>query len=99
MPSDSMMPGATAFTRTPWVAHSTPRLIVRFSTPARAAPVCAMPGKPRDTFAVTFTMEPARCGISARTATSRVMLNVPRRLLRTTASKPRLEIADAGAGN
>ena len=72
---------------------------MRFSTPARAAPVCDMPGKPRDTFAVTLITRPRRCGSIARFATAWVMLKVPRRLLRTTASKPFGEISFAGAGN
>ena len=33
-----------------------------FSTPARAAPVCTIPGKPRATLAMMFTMRPRRCG-------------------------------------
>src|SRR6185436_15727037 len=47
VPDDRMMPGATALTRIPNCAHSIASDIVRFSTPARAAPVCAIPGKPR----------------------------------------------------
>ena len=39
-------PGATAFTRMPTGAHSRARDFVRLSTAARAAPVCAIPGKP-----------------------------------------------------
>ena len=73
MPDDWMMPGATALTRTSNCAHSTASDLVMFSTPARAAPVCAMPGKPRAMLAMTLTMLPARCGIIARVATSRVM--------------------------
>jgi hypothetical protein len=68
-----MTPGAMAFTARPCAAHSTARVFVRFSTPARAAPVCAMPGKPRATFAMMFTTRPRRAGIIEVTATSRVM--------------------------
>ncbi|MEZ4308678.1 MAG: hypothetical protein R3F14_11590 [Polyangiaceae bacterium] len=45
---------------------------MRFSTPAQAAPVWLMPGKPRATIAVTLTMKPPVGGIIARVATSRV---------------------------
>lgn len=46
-------------------AHSTASDFVRLSTPARAAPVCAIPGNPRNTFAITFTIRPDFCGIMA----------------------------------
>jgi hypothetical protein len=72
---------------------------VRLSTPARAAPVWAMPGKPRATLAMTLMIFPRRCGIIARLATALVTLKVPRRLLRTTASKPFGEMSFAGDGN
>ncbi len=93
------MPGATALTRMSNGAHSMASVWVRFSTPARAAPVCAMPGKPRAALAVTLTIAPERCGIMARVATSRVMKKVPFRLLRITASQPRGEMCIAGEGN
>ena len=44
-----------------------------FSTPARAAPVWTIPGKPRAIWAMTFTMRPRRRGIIDAVATSRVM--------------------------
>ena len=44
---EMITPGATALTRMPNCDHSTASDIVMFSTPARAAPVCTMPGKPR----------------------------------------------------
>ncbi|KYF71106.1 hypothetical protein BE15_37555 [Sorangium cellulosum] len=94
-----LLPGATALTRMPSAAHSTASDRVRFSTPARAAPVCAMPGNPRATDAVTFTTRPRRAGIIARRATSRVMKKVPFRLLRTTASQPFGVMSAAGLGN
>ena len=53
-----MMPGATALTRTPRHAHSSDSDLVRLSTAARAAPVCAMPGKPRHMSAMMFTTAP-----------------------------------------
>ena len=49
------------------------------------------------TTAMTFTMRPRPAGSIARTATSRVMQNVPLRLLRTTASKPRDERFESSA--
>src|SRR3569623_16674 len=47
VPAELLIPGATAFTRIPNCAHSTASVIVMFSTPARAAPVCTIPGNPR----------------------------------------------------
>ena len=44
-----------------------------FSTPARAAPVCTIPGKPRAMLAMMLTMRPRRCGIMWRVATAWVM--------------------------
>ena len=67
------MPGAIELTPMPCCAHSTASVLVMFSTPARAAPVCTIPGKPRATLAMMFTMRPRRCGIIDATATSRVM--------------------------
>ncbi len=58
-----MVPGATALTRMLCSAHSCPRVLVRFSTPARAAPVWAIPGNPRITLAVMLMMVPFFCGI------------------------------------
>ena len=52
------MPGATAFTRTCEAAHSRARVWVRFTTPARAAPECAIIGMPRNMSATMFTMAP-----------------------------------------
>ena len=94
-----LLPGATALTLTPRFAHSTASDLVRFSTPARAAPVCAMPGNPRYTLAITLTMRPRWRGNIARVAAACVTLYVPSRLLRTTAANPFGESVSAGEGN
>ena len=62
VPLVRMMPGATALTWMLCCAHSTASVFVMFSTPARAAPVWTMPGKPRATLAMTFTIAPALRG-------------------------------------
>lgn len=43
-----MMPGATQLTLTPFPTHSKAMLLVRFSTPARAAPLEKGGGKGRE---------------------------------------------------
>ena len=53
-------PGATAVSRIPKRAHSIDRTRVRFSTAARAAEECAMPGRPWCGESVTFTILPPR---------------------------------------
>ena len=61
--------------------------------------MCAIPGKPRATWATTFTMRPRFCGRKKPFAAACVTVQVPRRLLRTTASKPLGLMCCAGDGN
>jgi hypothetical protein len=99
VPLVTITPGAIALTRMPWSAHSTASVFVMLSTPARAAPVCTMPGNPRMICAMTLTIRPRFCGIIALLATAWVMPHVPIRLLRITAAKPFGESASAVVGN
>jgi hypothetical protein len=55
-----MNPGMTQFTRTPALAHSVAAVNVRFDNPARAAPLCPIPGMPRAWSAPMLTMLPPR---------------------------------------
>jgi hypothetical protein len=57
------------------------------STPARAALVCAIPGKPRPTTAITFTIEPPSPS-SIGTPNTCVMFQVPVRFVSMTAFQP-----------
>ena len=99
VPLDLMMPGATAFTwRLCW-AHSTASVLVMFSTPARAAPVWTMPGKPRAMLAMMFTIRPFFWGIMHLVATAWVTKKVPFRLFLMTASQPRVVTCSAVVGN
>ena len=66
--------------------------------PARAAPVCAMLGKPFRMSAAMFTIEPP-CFSIDWVKTSRLTMKPPVRLLRTTTSKPLALMAAAGEGN
>ena len=53
-----MMPGATQLSRMPYLPHSTAMVRVMFSTPARAAAECAMPGIARRGLMTTDTTLP-----------------------------------------
>ena len=66
--------------------------------PARAAPVCAMLGKPFLMSAAMFTIEPP-CFSIDWVKTSRLTMKPPVRLLRTTTSKPLALMLAAGEGN
>ena len=66
--------------------------------PARAAPECPMPGMPLRKSAVMLTIDPP-CFCMLWLNTSRIIRNPPVRLLATTASKPRFEMAISGEGN
>ena len=66
--------------------------------PARAAPVCAMLGKPFLMSAAMFTIEPP-CFSIDWVKTSRLTMKPPVRLLRTTTSKPLALMLTAGEGN
>ena len=98
MPDEAIQPGDTAFTRTPAKAHSCASVIVRLTMPARAAPVCAMVGKPFLMSAAMFTIEPPWLSIDCL-KTSRLTMKPPVRLLRTTTSKPLALMSAAIAGN
>ena len=65
--------------------------------PARAAPVCAMLGKPFRMSAAMLTIEPPCCSIDW-VKTSRLTMKPPVRLLRTTTSKPLALIVGGGRG-
>ena len=58
MPDDAIQPGATAFTRTPDVPHSTAAVSVKLTMPARAAPECPMPGMLPHMSATMLTIAP-----------------------------------------
>lgn len=53
-----MTPGATVLMRTPAEAHSIASDLARLSTPARAAPLCDMRGKPLCVTIEMLTTEP-----------------------------------------
>jgi hypothetical protein len=83
---------------------------VRLSTPARAAPVCTIPGNPRTICAITFTTRPRllasipfnlvpSCSSTEQRAAHDVMFHVPSKLLRTTARNPLLVRNSAKTGN
>ena len=69
-------------------AHSIESTRVRFSTAARAADECAMPGRPWCGESVTFTILPPSAGIIALVATAWVISHVPIRFSRTTVLEP-----------
>ena len=69
-------------------AHSIESTRVRFSTAARAADECAIPGRPWCGESVTFTIFPPPAGIIAFVAAAWLSSQVPMRLRRTTVSKP-----------
>src|SRR6266849_840898 len=72
--------------------------MLRFTIPARAAPVCAMLGKPFLMSAAMFTIEPPCFSIDC-VNTSRLTMKPPVRLLRTTTSKPLAPMDAAVAGD
>ena len=93
-----MIPGETTFTRT-WGPQSTASERVRLTTPARAAPECAMVAAPRcQMLATMFTIAPpspaARSGWSAWH-----MFQVPVRLVSMTARQPFGVMSSARAMN
>ena len=93
-------PGATAVSRIPKRAHSIDSTRVRFSTAARAAEECAMPGRPWCGESVTFTILPPReSGIIARVATAWVISQVPSTFSRITVRKPFGVMSSAGVRN
>src|SRR5690625_5660106 len=87
-----MTPGATAFTRTPNDAHSKARVLVRLSTPERAAPVCAIMGKPFHICAIILTIFPCPCDENALVSIFWLIKKVPVRLVSMTAFQPFLLI-------
>jgi hypothetical protein len=68
-----MFPGAIQLMRILYFAHSMDRLLVRFTIPARAAPVCAIPGIPRHIQVTMLIIFPIRFGIIHLLATACVM--------------------------
>jgi hypothetical protein len=83
-------------TRTPLAAHSTAAVSVKLTIPARAAPLCAMPGIEPQLSATMLTMAPP-CSCIACTKHSRAIRKPPVRLVATTASQPLALIVAAGA--
>jgi hypothetical protein len=78
-------------------AHSIDRTRVRFSTAARAAEECAMPGRPWCGDSVTFRILPPRAsGIIARVATAWVISHVPSTFSLMTVRKPFGVMSSAG---
>eukprot|EP01139_Manchomonas_bermudensis_P020260 Amastigsp_a678235_11.p3 type:complete len:115 gc:universal Amastigsp_a678235_11:278-622(+) len=94
-----MTPGATELTRIPNSAHSTASVLVRFSTPARAAPVCAIMGNPLRTSAVILTMHPPLLLMPPWLCAPALIRKAPSRFVRSTARHPLGVIVSARAGN
>ena len=81
-----MTPGAIALTRMPCIAHSTASVFVMLSTPARAAPVCTIPGNPSNDLRDDVHDPAAFLRESSPWSLRRAScVHVPMRLLRTTA--------------
>ena len=94
-------PAASAVSRIPKRAHSIESTRVRFSTAARAADECAMPGSPWCGESVTLTILPPRGSpsgppIMARVATAWVISQVPSTFSRSTVRKPFGVMSSAG---
>ena len=78
-------------------AHSIESTRVRFSTAARAADECAIPGRPWCGDSVTFTiLPPLASGIIARVATAWVISQVPSTFSRITVRNPFGVMSSAG---
>ncbi len=75
--SVSNWPAATAQSVIPKRAHSIESVRIMFSTAARAAPECAMPGMPWCGERVTLITFPERCGMNALVAAAWVICQVP----------------------
>ena len=80
-------------------AHSIASTRIRFSTAARAALVCAIPGRPLCGEIVTLMIRPPPAGIIARVATAWVISHVPSTFSRMTVRKPFGVICSAGERN
>ena len=89
-------PAASAVSVMPKRAHSIDSTRVRFSTAARAAEECAIPGRPWCGERVTFTILPAFAGIIALVATAWVISQVPSTFRRITVRKPLGVMSSAG---
>ena len=94
----SVRPGETAFTRMPSGPHSSASVRVRLTTPARAAPECAIPGAARcQMSAITLTTAPLRALNAGKRLRAR--WKEPVRLVSTTARQPLGLISAAAALN
>ena len=90
-------PAASAVSLMPKRAHSIDSTRVRFSTAARAAEECAMPGSPWWGESVTLTILPPRAsGTIALVATAWVISQVPSTFSRITVRKPFGVMSSAG---
>ena len=89
-------PAASAVSLIPKRAHSIESTRVRFSTAARAADECAMPGSPWCGESVTLTILPPRPSIIALVATAWVISQVPSTFRRMTVRKPFGVMSSAG---
>ena len=99
MPSVAMVPGAMQMVRMPNRLHSRDSPVARFSSAARAELACTIEAMPRRGENAMKKIAPDRCGIIARTATSRVTAHVASTASRCTARQPLLVICSAGAEN
>src|SRR4051812_7446676 len=95
--SVSKCPAASAVSRMLKRDHSIESTLVRFSTAARAAEECAIPGSPWWGERVTFTILPPRCsGIIALVATAWLISQVPSTFRVITVRKPLGVMSSAG---
>src|SRR5919204_126346 len=94
--SVSKCPVAIAVSLMPKRDHSIDSTRIMFSTAARAADECAMPGRPWCGDSVTLITFPPPPGIIDLVATAWVISQVPSRLSRTTARKPLALMSSAG---
>jgi hypothetical protein len=92
-------PAARAQVLIPKRAHSTASVRIMFSTAARAAPECTIPGIPLWGERVTLSTLPPPCGMKALVAAAWVISQVPSTLSSITVRKPFGVIDSAGARN
>jgi len=99
MPAVAMVPGAMHMVRSPNRLHSNDSPAARFSSAARAELACTIVAIPRRGENAMKKIVPDRCGIIARTATSRVTAHAASTETRCTARQPLVVISSAGEAN